>query len=68
MVRPVALGCRRDILKNEHGRDGAVPGVGSSAPREALGEAMGRALDALTARDARGFFDHRGYRVAGQLL
>jgi transposase len=36
--------------------------------REALVEAMGRALDALTARDARGFFEHCGYQVAGQLL
>jgi transposase len=36
--------------------------------REALVEAMGRALDAVTARDARGFFEHCGYRVAGQLL
>ncbi len=28
--------------------------------REALVEAMGRALDAVTARDARGFFEHSG--------
>jgi hypothetical protein len=31
-------------------------------------EAMGWALEALTARDARSFFEHRGYRVLGQLL
>ena len=36
--------------------------------REALVEAMGRALDALTARDVRGYFEHCGYRVAGQFL
>ena len=36
--------------------------------REALVEAMGRALDAVTARDARGFFGHRGYRTMGQPL
>ena len=36
--------------------------------REGLVEAMGRALDAVTAGDARGFFEHRGYRVAAQLL
>jgi len=30
--------------------------------REALVEAMGRALDAVTSRDARGFFEHCGYR------
>ena len=35
---------------------------------EALVEAMGRALDAVTAGDARGFFEHRGYRVVGQVL
>jgi len=36
--------------------------------RETLVEAMGRALDAVTAQDARGFFEHRGYRAAAQLL
>jgi transposase len=36
--------------------------------REALIEAMGRALEAVSARDARGFFAHCGYRSMGQLL
>jgi len=36
--------------------------------REALVEAMGRALDAVSARDARGFFEHCGYRTSGQLF
>ena len=36
--------------------------------REGLVEAMGSALDVVTARDARGFFEHRGYRVMAQLL
>ena len=36
--------------------------------REALLEAMGRALDAVTADDARGFFEYRGYRASAQLL
>jgi transposase len=36
--------------------------------REALLEAMGRALDTVTAQDARGFFEHRGYRATAQLL
>ncbi len=31
--------------------------------REALIEAIGRALDAVTARDVRGFFGHCGYRT-----
>jgi hypothetical protein len=31
-------------------------------------EAIGSALDAVTARDARGFFEHCGYRRAGQVL
>ncbi len=34
--------------------------------REALVEAMGNALDAVSARDARGFFGHCGYRDAVQ--
>jgi transposase len=36
--------------------------------REALIEAMGRALDAITSRDTRGFFKHCGYRSPGQPL
>jgi transposase len=36
--------------------------------REALIEAMGRSLDAVTASDARGFFEHRGYRATAHLL
>jgi transposase len=36
--------------------------------RAALIEAMGRALDAVSARDARGFFGHRGYRPVDQPL
>ena len=34
--------------------------------REALVEAMGKALDAVTIRDARRFFEHCGYRASGQ--
>jgi transposase len=36
--------------------------------REALIEAMGWALEAVTAEDARGFFEHRGYRIPAQSL
>jgi transposase len=36
--------------------------------REVLIEAIGQALEALTARDARNFFEHRGYRALAQLL
>jgi transposase len=36
--------------------------------REALIDAIGRALSAVTTQDARGFFAHRGYRPMVQLL
>jgi transposase len=36
--------------------------------RGALVEAMGRALDAVSVQDARGFFGHCGYRSVGQPL
>ena len=36
--------------------------------REALIEAMGSALDAITSQDVRGFFEHCGYRVLVQPL
>ena len=36
--------------------------------REALVEAMGRALDAVTAEDTQGFIEHCGYRFSAQPL
>lgn len=36
--------------------------------REALIEAIGQAISAVSARDARGFFEHCGYRAAVQLF
>ncbi len=36
--------------------------------KEALVEAMGAALSAVTAEDARGYFEHAGYRPIGQPL
>jgi transposase len=36
--------------------------------KEALVEAIGRALDAITPKDARGWFAHCGYALRGQLL
>ena len=36
--------------------------------RDALVGAIGRALSALSAQDARGFFEHAGYLMAGQKL
>jgi hypothetical protein len=36
--------------------------------REALVEAIGRALDAVTGRDVRGYFEHCGYRLPSQSL
>jgi transposase len=36
--------------------------------KEALVEAMGRALGAVNARDTRGYFAHCGYRIPAQQL
>jgi transposase len=36
--------------------------------REALVEAMGRAISAVTPQDVRGFFEHCGYRLPAQQL
>jgi transposase len=41
--------------------------AGARTP-EALIEAMGWALEAVTGKDAHGFFEHCGYRAAAQLL
>ncbi len=48
-------------VKGSLGRTGA-------RTRETLIEAIGRALDAVTAKDPQGFFDHCGYRFSGQSL
>ena len=45
----------------------SVRGAGART-HEALVEAMGRALDAVTGSDIRGFFEHCGYRKTAQLL
>jgi transposase len=39
----------------------------ASRSKEALVEAIGAALSAITTADAKGFFEHAGYRPAGQL-
>ncbi len=36
--------------------------------KEALVEAIGKALSAVTTEDALGFFEHRGYRTSVQSL
>jgi transposase len=36
--------------------------------KEALVEAIGAALSAISAQDARGFFEHAGYHRAAQFL
>ncbi len=40
----------------------------AATSKEALVEAIAAALCAITAEDVRGFFEHTGYRLAGQLL
>ena len=41
-------------------------GKAQARTREAMLEAMGKAISVVTAQDARGFFEHCGYRVAVQ--
>jgi transposase len=43
-------------------------GKARARTREALIEALGVAISAVTARDARGFFEHGGYHLPVQLL
>jgi transposase len=47
-----------------------VKGFGGAGARtrEALIEAMGRALDVVSAEEARGFFEHCGYPIPAQPL
>lgn len=49
--------------------EGAVGQGGGTRTRETLIEALGEAISAVvTSQDARGFFEHCGYRLVGQLL
>ena len=41
---------------------------GAARSKEALVEAIGAALSAVSAADARGFFEHAGYRPTAHLL
>jgi transposase len=43
-------------------------GKAAARTKEALVEAIGTALSAVTAADVRGFFEHAGYRPTGHLL
>jgi transposase len=43
-------------------------GKAGARSREALIEVLGRALEAIISQDARGFFEHCGYRIMGQWL
>lgn len=45
-----------------------ILGKAQARSREALLEAMGSALSAVSSRDARGFFEHRGYHLLDQPL
>jgi hypothetical protein len=61
------------FLRASHGhlRRGAGQGLlrkAQARTHEALLEAMGRVLDAITAQDTRSFFEHSGYHATAQLL
>jgi hypothetical protein len=50
-------------------RGGLLQAQGAALRKEEalVVEALGRALDAVSGRDARGFFDHCGHPLRGQL-
>ena len=52
--------------RGSHAGRGARHAHPRGALVEALVEAMGKALGAVSASDARGFFEHGGYRAMGQ--
>jgi hypothetical protein len=54
---------RRRVFEGE-----GSPATDRARTREALVEAMSRAICAVTARDALGFIEHCGYRIASQPL
>jgi transposase len=45
-----------------------ILGRAAARTREALVDGLGLALSAVSREDARGFFEHAGYRLTGQLL
>ena len=59
---------RPEPIEEAFGKMKGILRKAEARSREALIEAMGRALDAITSRATRGFFKHCGYRVLGQVL
>jgi transposase len=55
-------------IEEAFGKIKALLRKAEACTREALVEAMGRALSAVSKHDARGFFEHCGYRLLAQLL
>jgi transposase len=45
-----------------------MPRQAGAHTKGALVDALGEALSAISARDARGYFEHAGYRLRAQLL
>jgi len=64
-IRPISTPLRKRV---RHAKGAAPAHRAGARTREALIEAMGRSLEAVTSSDARGFFEHRGYRAQGHLL
>ena len=54
-------------IEEAFGKLKALLGREKARTKEALLEAIGRALDAITPEDAKGWFDHCGYAVAQSL-
>jgi hypothetical protein len=64
-TRPISIPSKKPSLK---ALKALLVRRAGARTREALLEVMGRALEAVTANDARGFFEHRGYHATAQLL
>ena len=52
-----------DPIEEAFGKVKGILRIAEARSRQALVEAMGRAVDAITSRDARGFFEHCGYQL-----
>ena len=56
-----------DPTEEAFSKDKALPRRAEAGSRGSLVDAIGRALSAITTRDARGFFEHCGYRASARL-
>jgi transposase len=68
LVRATLLSGLKNPIEEAFSKVASLLRKAETRSRERLVEAMGRVISAVTARGAKGFFEHCGYRLVAQQL